>query len=793
MPVTPDGTISDDIKVRMTGASVGPFSGDVVISQGTISTKVALSGQVNAPAQVLTVTPNSLAGFVTTLGTPSAAQSYALTGSNLQYNVNIFAPSGYELSLSESGTYAVNLLVERVGGMVEKTIWVRLSGQTLGEKTGNVSHRLSPGDDPVFLSVTGQVNAPAPVLTMTPGTLAGFETKYGTPSTPQTFQIKGSNFTPNTSLTLKAPAGFELSRLGNTYKASPSVTVKADGTIDQTVYVRLTGAQSGLFEGPITLADAQGKQQQANVLVFGATGSLGFDGPASINLSTIKGKPSAVTIYAVLGNGLTKPVVVTAPAGVQVSLTGDAGSFGNTVSIEPNQIGSVDVSVNVRLSGETVGPISGNITHVSGATSGNVAVTGEVKPAGPLVLTGAQLLSCASVTASQRLVSFVPQYSGSDETPISFEVVNELGATTVAGPYALKLYTDNPTITLRATQSGKTTTYAFNWLASCGTTPAPTPTPTPNPNPTPNPTPTPTPGPAVLFGIGGVQPVSCEVISGGERKVSLLPQYVGTDGTSISFAVVNEMAATTAPGPYTLKLYTDNPTITLRATQNGQTATLNYNWLAGCMNPAPTPTPTPTPTPNPTPTPTPTPTPVAFGITGVQTQCSGQEGGARQVTFTPQYSATDGTSISFAVVNEMAATTAPGPYTLKLYTDNPIVTLRATQSGQTVNFTYNWLGACLNVSKRVGVAESREPLAVQVLGNPVVGNTVRAEVRGAAGQALELELLDSRGQVIDRQRTVSAGVVETASFEVGRQAAGMLLLRARTAQQVQTVKVLKAD
>ena len=42
----------------------------------------------------------------------------------------------------------------------------------------------------------------------------------------------------------------------------------------------------------------------------------------------------------------------------------------------------------------------------------------------------------------------------------------------------------------------------------------------------------------------------------------------------------------------------------------------------------------------------------------------------------------------------MTPTTNPGPYSLDLYTDNPVVTLQAVQSGISSSFAYNWLAAC---------------------------------------------------------------------------------------------------
>ena len=75
--------------------------------------------------------------------------------------------------------------------------------------------------------------------------------------------------------------------------------------------------------------------------------------------------------------------------------------------------------------------------------------------------------------------------------------------------------------------------------------------------------------PTAPFSITGVTTVSCATVTAGERRLTFTPQYAGVTGQPISFSVVNEMLPTTSPGPYTLRLYTDNPTITLKATQTG--------------------------------------------------------------------------------------------------------------------------------------------------------------------------------------------------------------------------------
>jgi hypothetical protein len=161
------------------------------------------------------------------------------------------------------------------------------------------------------------------------------------------------------------------------------------------------------------------------------------------------------------------------------------------------------------------------------------------------------------------------------------------------------------------------------------------------------------------------------------------------------------------------------------------------------------------------------------------------------VTFTPRYAGLDGSPVSFRVVNETLPTINPGPYSLNLYTDNPVITLEATQSGVVSPFSYGWLAAC-NPGARLG-AGSEVPLSVTVLGNPVMGESVQVEVRGAEGQAFTLSVTDARGHQVSEQSVGRAGVVERHRLRLGQTPAGVLLLRVSTSTQSQTVKLIKAE
>ena len=187
------------------------------------------------------------------------------------------------------------------------------------------------------------------------------------------------------------------------------------------------------------------------------------------------------------------------------------------------------------------------------------------------------------------------------------------------------------------------------------------------------------------------------------------------------------------------------------------------------------------------------PAPGPFAIAGVTTvSCQTVSAGLRSVRFTPQYAGVSGQPISFSVVNELSPTTTPGPYTLNLYTDNPVVTLKAVQAGTVgeASFSYNWLVTCTNGSARLGTEDLRNQLTVKLLGNPVREQVV-AEITGVSGQLLQVQLTDSKGRLIESRSVEQGSTVERHIFDLRRQATGMMLLRVSTNRQTTAVKVLK--
>ncbi len=289
----------------------------------------------------------------------------------------------------------------------------------------------------------------------------------------------------------------------------------------------------------------------------------------------------------------------------------------------------------------------------------------------------------------------------------------------------------------------------------------------------------PPPPPTAGFAITNVTTVNCTTVTAGQRTLTFTPIYAGTTGQPISFSVVNEMVSTTNPGPYTLSMYIDNPVITLKATQTGTAgeASFVYNWLAVCG--AGSPPPPPPPSGN-------------FAITGISTvSCQMISATQRSLSFTPTYNGQNGQPISFSVVNEMSPTTNPGPYTLSMYIDNPVITLKATQSGTPgeVSFVYDWLAACTG-NARLGAEPGVDAWTLRSLGNPVTSEIV-VELADATGQPVLLSLISPTGWVVERRMVTPATLAHREVFDVTDQGAGMLLLRAESASRNQTLKLLK--
>lgn len=109
----------------------------------------------------------TLGAFAQTTGTPSGAQAYTVSGSNLIDNVVIVPPAGYEISQNGGTTWISStssvVLTPAAGSLSATTITVRLNAAASGTYSGNIVHT-SSGALTVNQAVTGTAGDAPPAM-----------------------------------------------------------------------------------------------------------------------------------------------------------------------------------------------------------------------------------------------------------------------------------------------------------------------------------------------------------------------------------------------------------------------------------------------------------------------------------------------------------------------------------------------------------------------------------------------------------------------------------------------------
>jgi hypothetical protein len=178
-----------------------------------------------ALAPTINVTGTPLSAFTSCSGTPSAEQSFTVSGSALTANIVITAPLGFEISTTSGSGFTSSITLTQSGGTVPSTpIYVRLAASATGTPSGNITIT-STGASQVDVAVNGTVTPLPATPTITPGG-------------PTTFCAGGSVVLTSSSAS------------GNTWSTgatTQSITVTTAGTY--TVTVTVSGCTSAPSAG----------------------------------------------------------------------------------------------------------------------------------------------------------------------------------------------------------------------------------------------------------------------------------------------------------------------------------------------------------------------------------------------------------------------------------------------------------------------------------------------------------------------------------------------------------------
>jgi len=407
-----DGVLSDKMLFvsLATNAPAGARSGTMThTGGGALSQNLPVAGTVIQP--VLSLSTNSLAGFSTRVGVASGTQSYTLSGTDLTGGITVTPPAGFELSTDNTTFFKSLLLIPGAGRLGSTTIFVRISSAAFeGVMTGTILHE---GGDAVSqnLSVSGAVVQP--LITLSANSLLAFNANLGSASAAQTYTVSGSNLTG--SITVSAPAGFEVSLDGSSYSSSRSL-VPVAGTLGiQNLHVRLSSsAPLGLSAGTITHSGGDAAQQGVEVsgTVISATPVLSLSTSSLSGFSALAGTTGASQSYTISGSRLTSSVVVLAPTGYELSL--DEAIYATSLTLSPSAGAIHNLPIFVRLaSSASAGSVEGSVLHTSGgAQSVGLTVNGAVTAATPVLALSAATLTGFSATAGIPGASQTYQVSG---------------------------------------------------------------------------------------------------------------------------------------------------------------------------------------------------------------------------------------------------------------------------------------------------------------------------------------------------------------------------------------------
>jgi gliding motility-associated-like protein len=351
--------VINTIPVGLTPTSYGNFIGKGADCPGP-STTFTITVNSNKP----TITSVGLLTALTTVyGTPSAPASFTLSGTNLTAGILISPPAGFEVS-TDNVNFTPALTLGLAGDIAPAKVYLRLTRTTA---VGNYQ-------GPVLLTSPGAANGTGPYANgaVTPTALAitanTVHKPYGniltSQSAPTDFTATGlQNSEEIGSVTITYGQGAAAGDAINTYNGTAVPSAAGGGTFTASNYI------ISYVNGDIVV-DA--------VPVITHTQNLA-------DLTTIYGIPSASAAFTVSGNDIFGGILVTPPAGLEVST--DNINFTNAVTIGSS--GNVNsVKVYIRLTSKTnVGTYPGDVVLSSqGAVNKNISLLNNTVNKAPLVI-----------------------------------------------------------------------------------------------------------------------------------------------------------------------------------------------------------------------------------------------------------------------------------------------------------------------------------------------------------------------------------------------------------------------
>jgi endonuclease/exonuclease/phosphatase family metal-dependent hydrolase len=353
------------------------------------------------------------------LGATSFAQTTGVTLSGTQYlqnfdNIGTALPAGWGI---KTGAISNTVLGADAALTTAPTLWNVTSGRFnnfASAEIGASGDQNAATNRALGIRQTGTVGDPGAAFVVKLANTTGFTAlnlsfklqsldvtstrttlwlvEYGIGETP-------TSFTSVSSIPTTLPTG-------NSLFSNQTVTASLGSALDNVsspvwIRIRTNVASTGTGNRPSTAIDDF-------ILTYAGasnTPTINITADSIKGFLTNQGTTSPSKSYIVSANKLTNNLVLTAPAGFEISTNAITG-YATSVTIPQIQGTIASTTIYVRLVSTAIGNISGNITHVSAGTpSKSVYLEGKVNPA-PVVSTIANAKTLAdgrAVIISGRL------------------------------------------------------------------------------------------------------------------------------------------------------------------------------------------------------------------------------------------------------------------------------------------------------------------------------------------------------------------------------------------------------
>lgn len=439
MKITPDGNYlyiadqySNAVSVIRTSDNENIATVNVGAGPYTLSNIVANAGCEGIP-QTFTITvdpsPLPLINASTVDGAISACagtaslspdiQQFTVSGINLSTAITATAPAGFELSLDKTSGYSNSLVLPENRGTVTNTVvYVRSASNAPVGKNSDKVILSSSGATSVDVTVSATVNAIATVNAVSNQNLTS-----GTATMPVNFTGTADTF----SWTNDTP-GIGLAASGTGDIPSFIAVGNAAGPVKATITVNPLNS-TGCNGAPVTFTITINPKPVPGIT---ATGSLA-------SLTTVYGTPSAAESFVTSTANLTSAVVVSAPAGFEVSSDGVA--YSNPVTIGGS--GNASSIIYIRLAAAVpVGNYGGEVK----LSSGNAVSTSIEMPDGnvttaPLTITAdnkSRLYGAVNPVLTATYAGFV-NHDGPEQLTALPELSTTATSSSAPGQYAINI------------------------------------------------------------------------------------------------------------------------------------------------------------------------------------------------------------------------------------------------------------------------------------------------------------------------------------------------------------------